>query len=351
MASTSAASVVPLPSVQTVWRIVRRGDPAEALVKDENAPVPKKIPKGYVLVKVQAASLNPVGFKVMRLAPNSFFKRVAEFDFAGEVADPNGDPRFKVGDQVFGTIPVAESLKTGQGALAQFTYAPAKSITHRPRDIPPNEASGIPIVAMTAYVALFQIGKLEAGQRIFINGGTTSVGLYAVQFAKAHGCKVYASASGKNEVFLRNLGVDEFYDYTKQPIHEALVQSPPPPKFDVILEAVGQAYVPLFTQSEAYLAPNGTYISVGPVPHGFGETLNLLWSVFLHPKWAGGTKRRFEIINLNKTAELLDEIAKMITDGKAKPIIDSVYGFDDVLSAYDKILTGRARGKVVVTVA
>ena len=130
---------------------------------------------------------------------------------------------------------------------------------------------------------------------------------------------------------------DQFYDYTKQPIHEALVQNPPSSKFDVILEAVGQAYVPLFTQSEAYLAPNGTYISVGPVPHGFGETLNLLWSVFLHPKWAGGTKRRFEcvlgfpsfvtsrtdceissgrIINLNKTAELLDEIAKMITDGK-----------------------------------
>ena len=130
---------------------------------------------------------------------------------------------------------------------------------------------------------------------------------------------------------------DQFYDYTKQPIHEALVQNPPSSKFDVILEAVGQAYVPLFTQSEVYLAPNGTYISVGPVPHGLGETLGLLWNVFLRPRWAGGTKRRFEcvldcpsfvdlsadceispgrLIKLNKTAELLDDIAKMITDGK-----------------------------------
>ncbi|KAF9790683.1 hypothetical protein BJ322DRAFT_1135184 [Thelephora terrestris] len=350
MASTSA-STPSLPPVQTVWRIVRSGDPAKALVKDENAPVPKKIPKGYVLVKIQAASLNPVGFKLMQLAPNSFLQRVAENDFAGEVVDPNGEPRFKIGDQVFGTIPIPDSIKTGQGALAQYSYAPAKSIAHRPEGIPPNEASGIPIVAVTAHAALYQIGKLEAGQRIFINGGTTSVGLYAVQIAKALGCKVYASASGKNEEFLRNLGVDEFYDYTKQPIHEALVQNPPSSKFDVILEAVGNAFVPLYTHSEAYLAPNGAYISVGPTPHGLGETLSLLWNVFLRPKWAGGTRRRFKFIIPSKTGELLDEIAKMITDGKVKPFIDSVYKFDDVLSAYDKILIGHARGKIVVETA
>jgi NADPH:quinone reductase-like Zn-dependent oxidoreductase len=145
----------------------------------------------------------------MGLIPNSFFKRIAEHDFAGEIVDPNGDPRFKVGDQVFGTIPVPISLKTGQGALAQYAYAPAESTTHRPDGISPNEASGIPIVGLTAYAAVHQIGKLEEGQRVFINGGTTSVGIYAIQFAKALGCKVYASASGKNEEFLRELGVDE----------------------------------------------------------------------------------------------------------------------------------------------
>jgi hypothetical protein len=126
----------------------------------------------------------------------------------------------------------------------------------------------------------------------------------------------------------------QFYDYTKQPIHEALAQNPPSPKFNVILEAVGRAYVPLYTHSEAYLAPNGTYISVGPTPHGFGEALSLLWSVFMHPKWAGGTKRQFKFVSdlpspslifrvtssgrmvrVDKSAEVLDEITKMITDG------------------------------------
>jgi len=146
---------------------------------------------------------------MMRLGLNSFFKHIAEYDLAGEVVDANGNPRFKTGDQVFGTIPIAESYKTGQGALAEYAYAPARAIAHRPESIPPNEASGIAIVALTAYTALYQVGKLEAGQRIFINGGSTSVGIYAIQFAKALGCKVYASASSKNEDFLKSLGVDE----------------------------------------------------------------------------------------------------------------------------------------------
>ena len=123
----------------------------------------------------------------------------------------------------------------------------------------------------------------------------------------------------------------------KQPIHEALAQNPPSSKFDIFLEAVGHAYVPLYTRSEAYLAPNGTYISVGPTPDGLGETLSLLWNVYMRPKWAGGTNRQFKyvsthpgqvpsmlrveflsyrLLNVKITAELLAEIAKMISDGR-----------------------------------
>lgn len=153
------------------------------------------------------------GFKLMRSVPNSFFKRIAEWDFAGEVAEVNENPGYKVGDQVFGSIPVKGSFKNGQGALAQYAYVPAETVTHRPESISLNEASGIAIVAVTAYAAVYQVGKLEAGQRIFVNGGTTSVGIYAIQFAKALGCEVHASASGKNEEFLKGLGVDKVCIY------------------------------------------------------------------------------------------------------------------------------------------
>ena len=73
-------------------------------------------------------------------------------------------------------------------------------------------------------------------------------------------------------------------------------QNPPSSKFDIFLEAVGHAYVPLYTRSEAYLAPNGTYISVGPIPDGLSETLSLLWNVYMRPKWAGGTNRQFKYV-------------------------------------------------------
>ena len=149
------------------------------------------------------------GYKLMRWLINSLLGRIAECDFAGEIVDPNGCDGFKVGDQIFGTIASWASIRTHQGALAQYMFGPAGTIAHRPESIPPNEASGIPVVAVTAYQALFDVGKLQPGQKLFINGGSTSVGIYAIQFAKAIGCKVHASASGKNEDFLKSLGVDE----------------------------------------------------------------------------------------------------------------------------------------------
>ena len=86
----------------------------------------------------------------------------------------------------------------------------------------------------------------------------------------------------------------QFVDYTKRSIHEELMENPPSPKFDVLLEAVGLAYPLLYQCSEDYLMPNGTYISVGPTPHGLAEASNLLWNAFIKPRWAGGTRRKFK---------------------------------------------------------
>ena len=86
----------------------------------------------------------------------------------------------------------------------------------------------------------------------------------------------------------------QFVDYTKRPIHEVLTENPPSPKFDVLLEAAGLAYPLLYQLSEDYLMPSGTYISVGPTLDGFTEALNLVWSAFIKPGWAGGTRRKFK---------------------------------------------------------
>ena len=163
---------------------------------------------------------------------------------------------------------------------------------------------------------LFAIAKLEPGQSVFINGGSTSVGIFAIQLAKATGCTVTAAASTKREDFLKSIGVDrvsivcdqrarylthlpfrQFIDYTKGPVYEQLERDPPTPKFHVFIEAVGNTELELYTHSPAYLAPGGIFISVGPQPDGLKGIPHLLHYVFetyMRPVFLGGTPRTYK---------------------------------------------------------
>lgn len=167
----------------------------------------------------------------MGFLPSFLLKRLVstEFDLAGVVVDGNGTD-LKEGDEVFGWIPLSESsaahplyvfltpllrmrtdqnLSTGQGALSQYTRLPAVNVVLRPKNVTPTEASGFTVAGLTAYQALFDLAKLEAGQSVFVNGGSTAVGSFAIQIAKAKGAHVAASASAKNEQYVRGLGADE----------------------------------------------------------------------------------------------------------------------------------------------
>ena len=97
----------------------------------------------------------------------------------------------------------------GYGALAQYTVLSAQRAVLRPKNVTPSQASGFGIAPLTAYQALFDIAQLEEGQSVFINGGSTAVGSFAIQLAKAKGASVAVSASGKNEQYVRNVGADE----------------------------------------------------------------------------------------------------------------------------------------------
>lgn len=163
----------------------------------------------------------------MNFLPNLLANRpyVAEHDFAGVVVDANGT-RFTSGDQLFGWIPasmycihpaipaalnISTDLrrKTRQGTLAQYLKVPAEYLLHRPSTVTPIEAAGITLAAMTSYRALYTIAQLGPEQTVLINGGSTAVGEFAIQLAKARGVKVVAIASGKNKSFARRMGADE----------------------------------------------------------------------------------------------------------------------------------------------
>jgi NADPH:quinone reductase-like Zn-dependent oxidoreductase len=133
---------------------------------------------------------------------------------------------------------IALSWKTREGALQQYARMPADHLLLRPANIKPTEAAGLTLAGQTAWQALFNVGKFEPGQTIFINGGSTAVGAFAIQIAKAKGAeKVVASASGKNEAFVRELGADEFIDYTKEPLHLYLEKNPPNVKYHIFFDA------------------------------------------------------------------------------------------------------------------
>lgn len=237
-----------IPQVQKAWKVVRRGIPSRALVCDEKATVPSTLAPGEILVKVQAAALNPVyvNHAYSRLHdPTNASQWVQTDGYAAQLRGqeaPRRGTRFlwcrrrrqrhrpaeRTGSlwlhprpyvkrdhaitdlsafRLTGSM-TALTLKSHQGSLAQYTRLPASYVVPRPAELSPTEAAGLSLAGLTAYQALFNIAKLEQGQHLFINGGSTAVGIAAIQLAKAIGCTVTASASEKREPLLRSLGVD-----------------------------------------------------------------------------------------------------------------------------------------------
>ncbi|KAJ7727741.1 NAD(P)-binding protein [Mycena metata] len=338
-------------STYSGWFVAQRGHPSKALELRTGLPIPTKIPKGHVLVKVLATALNPVGHKLIAVVPNFVLggsHRVPEHDVAGIIVDPNGS-HFNTGDKVFGT-------SKWVGTLTEYAVLPSSCLA----DVPPNvsavEAAGMGIVIATVYQGLVEQAHLKSGQTVFINGGSSGVGLSAIQLAKSMGCKVVATASGKNKDTLLSLGVDEFIDYTQAPLVEQLLSKPREPKFDVVLDAVGLPDPALYLNSKAYLAPNGTFLNVGVYPNSLTAArgaLRQLSEGYVRPSWLGGVPQKCIWLSVNFGTKDMENVRDLVAKGAVKPMVDSVYSFDrdGVMKAYEKMMSKRAVGKVVVKVA
>ncbi|KAF8328798.1 NAD(P)-binding protein [Cantharellus anzutake] len=337
-----------IPETQQAWMVMRKGEPKDAL-EIKTIAVPKPGP-GQVLLKVEAAALNPIGYKIMRNIPNLFVSRphIAEKDLAGTVVSTNNSTRFKPGDKVIGFL---ARVGKDTGALAQYIVAEEGNLAIRPDTLSVEEGAGLPLVACTSWICIFEIGKVEEGQHVFVNGGNSSVGITAIQMLKAHGCKVSTSCSTKNIDLVKKFGADVVYDYTTSPLPSQLSTiNPPTPKFHFIIDAVGSW--PLYYDSESYLAPGGLFISPGSGLWGwsdFGRESWGFWNAFFRPTWMGGVRRNrppYAIPN----GERMDGIADLATQGKLTVPIDSVFEWEDVLKAYDRLVSKRAAGKIVVKI-
>ena len=296
------------------------------VVRDIPRPAPGP---GEVLVRVRAASMNPLDCKlregkfrlVFRVEPPF----VLGFDVAGEVeAIGPRVTRLRPGDAVFGELP-------RPGAHAEFAVAGEDHLLPKPGRLSFEEAAAIPAAAMSALQALRDEARLRAGQRVLVNGAGGGIGTFAVQIAKAWGARVTAVASARNQDVLRELGADESLDYAKDDFARREAA------FDVILDVVPNRSFP---ECRRALAPGGTYVTTLPGPGPF------LWRALTALPLFGG--RRCRALMLRPKRGDLEELARLAEAGSLRPVVGEVFPLDAIREAHTRMQSGHARGKIVV---
>ena len=296
---------------------------AENLKYDE---VPRPEPQaGQVLIQVYAAGVNPVDWKIRE----GFFQQVYDYslpviagaDVAGVVASVgDGVTTLQPGQAVYGTAVMALS-----GAYAEYAVGYADAIAPKPKTLDYIHAASVPIVAITAWQALFDGANLQPEQSVLIHGGAGGVGRYAIQLAKWKRARVIATASAANLDDLRNLGVDQAIDYASQPFEQQVKD------VDVVLDLVGGE-----TQARSWqiIRPGGVLVSTLGVPEsGIPQGIKAV------PVFA----------NLRANSQL-QQIAQLIDDGQIKASIEQVFELAEAAKAQEVSQHGHPRGKLVLQV-
>jgi NADPH:quinone reductase-like Zn-dependent oxidoreductase len=295
------------------------------VLKFEQAPRPTP-GEGELLVRVHAASVNPVDWKVRKSGGRGWLKIELPFtpgyDVSGVVEEVGpGVTKFKAGDAVYAFM----DLNRG-GAYAEYAIVKESEAAMKPAKVSHAEAAAVPLAALTAWQALFDTADLQPGQTVLIHAGAGGVGHFAVQLAKWKGARVIATASQSNHEFLRQLGADEVIDYRTQDFAEIVKDA------DVVLDSIGGK-----TQADSFkvLRKGGILVSIVGQPS---------------KQKAQESSVRGEGILVQPSSEQLAQIAKLIDEGKLKPVVSHAFPLKDVAKAHEQSETGHTRGKIVLVV-
>ncbi|BGO94128.1 hypothetical protein NBRC10512_006950 [Rhodotorula toruloides] len=340
------------------WVFRSSGHPSKVLKLEQDWPKPT--PSGTrILVRVKAAALNPVGYKAMVLPGLRWMQKkpaVPEHDLAGiiEGGDLSGTD-LKVGDEVIGFVPADSTMKSGQGVLAEYTLVEKNLLTKKPDNVKFTEAATFPLTTFTSYWALKRVAGLakSSGQRVFINGGSGGVGVYAVQLAKAYGAYVVTTCSPPSRKLVESLSPDDILDYKESDLVEQLATKYGDKPFDIVFDTVGHNS-DLYYKSPKFLKKDGHFVDIAG-PHFESTFTSILGAGIdlinrnLRPAFLGGVPRKYKFGMMKPAEGELDEMAQFIREGKLKAIVDEVFPFEKALAAYDRQMSNRAKGKVVVS--
>lgn len=303
--------------------------------------VEKPVPKDdEVLIKVRAAAINPLDWRLMRGEPR-VFRLVAKamklagrpgVDVAGEIeAVGNKVQQFKRGDKVFGSC---------RGALAEYACAGRSKVVPKPESVTFEQGASINVAGLTALQGLRDHGKIQRGQKVLINGAAGGVGTFAVQLAKHFGAEVTGVCSTRNVEMVRSIGADNVIDYTKEDFVSL------PQRYDVILECVGNKTP---SQTKDVLNTNGRCVQVGG-PHDI-TLIGLLAGALASMRVSLFSDRKVGAFVAKVSANDLAFIGNLIASGELTPVIDRVYDLSESADAIRYVEAGHARGKVIVTVS
>jgi NADPH:quinone reductase-like Zn-dependent oxidoreductase len=277
-----------------------------------------------VLIQVHAASVNPIDWKlragqVKEVFPLSFPSTLG-WDVSGTVEEAGDNvTQFKRGDEVY-------ALVKG-GGYAEYVVAKATVVAKKPRTLDHVHAAAVPVAGLTAWQALFEVAQLRAGQKVLIHAAAGGVGNFAVHLAKARGAYVIGTASSKNHTFLSDLGVDKAIDYQKARFEDAVGD------VDLVLDTVGGETL---ERSFKVLKKGGILVSLVQPPSQESANKYGVRALFY-----GG----------HASSSDLAEIAKLIDDGKVKPVVETVLPLAEARRAHELSETRHARGKIVLKVA
>jgi NADPH2:quinone reductase len=315
----------------------------------EAAEVAKpEVKPGHVLVKVAATSVNTVdtmirqmGADLAPLAPA--LPGILGMDFAGTVtAVGEGVSTFAIGDEVYGC---AGGLGDLPGALAEFMLADVKLIAHKPKRISMREAAALPLVAITAYEGLTRAGVSE-DQKVLIHGGAGGVGHIAVQLANYFGAQVFATGGDDTQLSVIESLSATSINFKDQTVANYVEQHTAGAGFDAVFDTVGGANLTNSFEAAALNAHVATTVSMleldlNPV-HFKGLSLHV---VFMLIPMLHNHKRE-------QHGEILSKLAKIVDEGKLKPIVDkTLFSMAEVGKAHDRLASGQALGKVVVSIS
>lgn len=321
---------------ETMQAIVqeRYGPPEVLQLKELAKP---EINDDQVLVRVHASSVNPADWHGMNGTPilvrmTSGLTRpkqtVAGLDVAGTIEAVGKDvDEFEIGDEVFGEA---------GGTFAEYVAVPARLLANKPANISFEEAGAVGVAALTALQGLRDHGRIQAGQKVLINGASGGVGTYAVQIAKALGATVTAVCSTRNVEQARAIGADHVIDYTEQDFAETERD------YDLILDCVGLRSL---ADSRRPLGPAGIYVAVG-APKKMLPIMARLAKMAWISRF-GSHKMVWFIANANR--DDLAALSELMEAGDVTPVIDRRYPLSEAADAMAYLGEGHARGKIVIT--